>query len=157
MPCDLRHDRPLHQPLPGARMCAGPDLRGAMSIRICVLPTQYDIIDFRQGRRPENIFVREFASAAEAQAYEDGIDAIDDQYDRVEELRVVDAKVIYSLRSADPEIDGQSRGAEKAFVTPAEAAAFSRGLADAEGYAAPLLVDDTDDRLGQLLAWSASP
>lgn len=125
-----------------------------MSIRVCILPTQYDIIDFRQGRRPENILVREFASAAEVQAYEDGIDAIDDQYDRLEEIRVVGSKVIHSHRSEDPEIEGLLRVAEQAFATPAEAAAFCLGIADADGYAAPLLVDDTDERFAQLLAWS---
>lgn len=127
-----------------------------MSIRICVLPTQYDIIDFRQGRRPEHILVREFATPAEAQAYEDGIDAIGDQYDRIEEIRVVGNTVIYTLRSEDPEIDGQSRSAEHECASPAATVAFCLGIADAEGYAAPLLVDETDERSPQLFAWSAA-
>ena len=127
-----------------------------MSIRIFVLPTQYDIIDFRQGRRPENIIVRDFDSAAEVQAYEDGINAIDDQYDRIQDLKVIGSKVIHSHRSEDPDADSVTRKAEKEFATAAEAAAYSKGLDDAEGCAAPLLIDADDDRFEQLQAWSAT-
>ncbi|MGE5469773.1 MAG: hypothetical protein ACM3X0_03130 [Bacteroidota bacterium] len=127
-----------------------------MTIRIFVLPTQYDIIDFRQGRRPENILVRDFAGAIELQAYENGIDAILDQYDRIEDLAVSGLKVVYTRRSEDPEAEAVAHAVEIEFATPAELAAYCKGLEDAEGYAAPLLVDDADDRCDQLLAWSAA-
>lgn len=124
-----------------------------MTARIFLLPTQYDIIDFRLGNRPENIIVRDFATAAEVQAYRDGIDAIGDEGDRIEDLRVAGSKIAYTRRPDDPEAEAEKTEVE--FGTPAEAEAYRRGLEDAEGCLAPLLVDDTDDRFEQLLEWTA--
>lgn len=127
-----------------------------MSRRLFVLPTQYDIIDFRQGRRPENILVRDFAGQPEALAYEDGIDAISDQYDRIRDLAVDGGKVVYNRCSEDPESETVVRQETAAFATAGEAAAYCQGMADAEGLAAPLLIDDSDERFGQLQAWVAA-
>lgn len=127
-----------------------------MTARIFILPTQYDIIDFRLGNRPENILVRDFESAAEVRAYEDGINAIADEYDRIENLQATGAKVTYTHRSEDPDADARAYPAEAEFETPAEAEAYCRGLRDAEGRAAPLLIDDTDDRFEQLAAWTGA-
>ncbi|MFZ2269433.1 MAG: hypothetical protein WAV95_17810 [Azonexus sp.] len=127
-----------------------------MSIRLCVLPTQYDIIDFRQGNRPENILVRSFQTRPEVLAYEDGIAAIGDEYDRIDELGTNGGVVSYRRRSEDPEIEGTAQAVEASFKTPAEAQAYCKGLADAEGFAAPLIIDDTDEDFEQLIAWSAA-
>lgn len=125
-----------------------------MSIRIFVLPTQYDIIDFRQGNRPENILVRAFQTRPEVLAYEDGIAAIGDEYDRIDELRTNGCVVSYRRRSEDPEIDGTAHAVEASFKTPAEALAYCKGLEDAEGFAAPLIVDDSYEGFEQLIVWS---
>ncbi len=127
-----------------------------MTILVCVLRSQYDIIDFRAGRRPENILLRDFASAAELSAYEDGIYAINDAYDRIENLEIRDGKVSYTRHSEDPELDPTQTREEAEFATMAEAKAYGLGLGDAEGFAAPLLIDDTDERFEQLVAWSKS-
>lgn len=125
-----------------------------MAIRIFVLPTQYDIIDFRLGNRPENIMVRDFDTQAEFRAYENGIEAVSDEYERIEGLHVAGTKVSYVRRTDDPEADaGMAKTVELQFRTPAEAEAYRKGVEDSEGFAAPLLVDDTDDRFDQLLAW----
>lgn len=125
-----------------------------MSIRIFVLPTQYDIIDFRQGRRPENILMRDFPTRPELLAYEEGIAAIGDEYDRIDELGTNGAVVCYKRRSEDPEIDSPVHGVAVTFTTPAEALAYCKGLEDAEGFAAPLIVDDSYEGYEQLLVWS---
>lgn len=125
-----------------------------MTIRIFVLPTQYDIIDFRLGHRPANMLVRDFENEAEAQAYRDGVDAIGDEYDRIESLEVAGSKVFHTRRSDDPDADSVTHDAEVEFSTVAEAEAYCKGLGDAEGFAAPLLIDDADDRFEQLQAWS---
>jgi hypothetical protein len=122
-----------------------------MTVRIFLLPTQYDIIDFRQGNRPENLLVRDFASPAELEAYRDGIDAIVDEGDQVENLVVTGAKVSYTRRLDDP--DAVPEAVEKEFPSAAEAEAYGKGVGDAEGCVAPLLVDDTDDRFEELLEW----
>lgn len=127
-----------------------------MSHRLLVLPTQYDIIDFRRGNRPENILVRHFETPAEVAAYEDGIYDISDEYDRIDNLVVDGNRVTYQRRTEDPEIETVVNALAHEFPTPAAALAYSRGLADAEGYAAPLLVDDSDDRFEQLLAWAGT-
>lgn len=126
-----------------------------MTIRIFILPTQYDIIDFRFGRRPENILVRDFATASELQAYEAGVDAIDDEYIRIRELRMIGPKVTYTRHSEDPEIEAVVTTVEREFKTPAEATTYCQGLNDTEGLAAPLMIDDTDERFTQLEAWVA--
>ena len=125
-----------------------------MSIRIFLLPTQYEIIDFRQGKRPENILVRVFQTRPEVLAYEEGIAAIGDEYDRIDELGTNGAVVCYKRRSEDPEIDGPVHGVAVTFNTPAEALAYCKGLEDAEGFAAPLIVDDSYEGFEQLIAWS---
>ncbi|HZX33063.1 MAG TPA: hypothetical protein VFF03_17060 [Rhodocyclaceae bacterium] len=128
-----------------------------MAIRFFVLQTQYDIIDFRLGNRPATILVRDFATEAESRAYEDGIDAISDEYDRIDGLKVEGAKVSYARRRDDPEADiGFTEGFTVEFGTPAEAEAFCLGLGDSEGFAAPLLIDDSDDRFDQLQLWGCS-
>lgn len=127
-----------------------------MTIRIFVLPTQYDIIDFRLGQRPANLLVRDFESMAEARAYQDGVDATGDEYDRIENLEVLGSTVIFTRCTNDPDTDPVANKAEAKFSTPAEAAAYCRGIEDGEGFAAPLLIDDTDDRFEQLQAWSAA-
>lgn len=127
-----------------------------MTARIALLRTQADIIDFRLGHRPADILVRDFATAAELAAYEDGVDAVADQYDRIEGLTVSGTTVTYTRRSDDPEAETVTAAAEVKFGTAAEAQAYCRGLEDAEGYAAPLLIDDTDERFEQLLAWAAA-
>lgn len=125
-----------------------------MTARIFVLPTQNDIIDFRLGNRPANILVREFETEAELRAYEDGIESSGDEYDRIENLKIVGSKVTYTRSSDDPEVEPIADTGEVNFDTPAEAEAFYKGLEDSEGLAAPLLIDETDDRFEQLLAWS---
>lgn len=125
-----------------------------MIARIFILPTQYDIIDFRLGNRPENILVRDFKTGAELQAYRDGIDAIGDADDSIENLDVTGSKVTYTRRPEDP--DAVADLAEVEFETAAEAQAFRKGINDAEGCVAPLIIDDTDDRFEQLLAWSTA-
>ena len=129
-----------------------------MTVRIFVLPTQGDILDFRLGNRPATILVRDFGSVAELRAYEDGIDAVADQYDRIEQLAVAGATVTYGCRPDDPEAESglEAVAVEVALDSPAEAEAYARGVADAEGLAAPLLIDDTDDRFDQLLAWTCN-
>lgn len=127
-----------------------------MSIRVFVLPTQYDIIDFRQGNRPENILARVFETGPELLAYEDGIAAISDEYDRIEGLKVTGSLVGYRRRSEDPEIEDTPHAMEAEFKTPAEALAYCKGLEDAEGFAAPLVVDDSYDGFEQLIAWSGA-
>ncbi|MGE5621446.1 MAG: hypothetical protein ACM3VY_00315 [Candidatus Bathyarchaeota archaeon] len=127
-----------------------------MTARVVLLRTQSDIIDFRLGHRPADILVRDFATTAEQGAYEDGIDAVADQYDRVEGLTVAGATVTYTRRSEDPEAETVTTAVQVKFGTAAEAEAYRQGLQDAEGYAAPLLIDDTDDRFEQLLAWSGA-
>lgn len=126
-----------------------------MSARLFVLPTQNDIIDFRLGFRPANILVRDFASEAEMQAYQEGIAACGDEYERIDNLQVVGATLTYTRRSDDPEIEAVAGAAAVEFATPAEAEAFRQGLSDAEGLAAPLLIDATDDRFELLLEWTA--
>lgn len=125
-----------------------------MTIRIFVLPTQYDIIDFRLGRRPANLSVRDFNLEAEARAYRQGIDAAGDEYDRIENLEVVGSTVIYTRSSNDPDADLVAKKVERSFSTRAEVDAYCKGIDDAEGLAAPLLIDETDDRFEQLQAWS---
>ncbi len=127
-----------------------------MNLRVFVLPTQYDIIDFRFGRRPENILVRDFADAKALAAYQEGLDAIGDPYERVEALSREGQTVHYTLRKEDPESETVVRTAEASFASPGEADAYCQGLSDAEGYAAPLLVDDTDERHAQLAAWAGN-
>lgn len=127
-----------------------------MTIRIFILPTQGDIIDFRLGNRPENILVRDFETRAELQAYQDGLDAISDAYDQIEGLQLAGSKLTYTCRSDDPDADAIANAREMEFATPAEAEACRQGIQDAEGFAAPLLIDDTDDRFEQLLAWSGN-
>lgn len=126
-----------------------------MATRIFVLQTQYDIIDFRLGHRPANFLVRDFTTKAELEAYCDGIESLGDEYDRIEDIKVLGSKVIYTHRSEDPDADVVVNTAEAAFETPSEAEAYCQGIQDAEGFAAPLVIDDTDDRFEQLLAWSA--
>lgn len=128
-----------------------------MTVRLFILPTQYDIIDFRLGNRPENIIVRDFAGEAEVEAYRDGIEAVGDEYGRIEGLAPAENVVSYTLCSEDPESEAHAKAVAREFATPAEAAAFCRGIADAEGLMAPLLVDDTDDRFELLLEWTAGP
>lgn len=129
-----------------------------MAIRFFILQTQYDIIDFRLGNRPATILVRDFATEAESRAYEDGIDAIGDEYDRIDGLSVDGGKVCYTRRRDDPEADfGLTEAFVVEFGTPAEADAFCKGLGDSEGFAAPLLIDDSDDRFDQLQLWGCSP
>lgn len=127
-----------------------------MPIRIFVLQTQYDIIDFRLGHRPANFLVRDFKTGAELEAYRNGIESISDQYDRIESLKVVGSNVAYTRRSGDPEIDAVVNAVEVDFETATEAEAYCKGIGDAEGFAAPLVIDDTDDRFEQLLAWAAA-
>lgn len=127
-----------------------------MTASVALLRTQSDIIDFRLGHRPADILVRNFATDAELGAYEDGIDAVADQYDRIEGLTVAGTTVSYTRRSDDPEAETFTAAVEVTLGTAAEAEAYRLGLQDAEGYAAPLLIDDTDDRFEQLLAWSAA-
>jgi hypothetical protein len=127
-----------------------------MNMRIFLLPTQYDIIDFRQGKRPENILVRDFPTRPEVLAYEEGIAAIGDEYDRIDELRTSGAVVCYTRRSEDPEIDSPVHGVAVTFNTPAEALAYCKGLEDAEGFAAPLVVDDSYEGFEQLIVWSGA-
>ena len=127
-----------------------------MSIRVFVLPTQYDIIDFRQGNRPENILARIFETGPELQAYEDGIAAISDEYDRIEDLKASGGLVSYRRRSEDPEIEDTPHAVDAEFKTPAEALAYCKGLEDAEGFAAPLVVDDSYEGFEQLIAWSGA-
>ncbi|MBS1189074.1 MAG: hypothetical protein H6R10_866 [Rhodocyclaceae bacterium] len=127
-----------------------------MTVRIFLLPTQGDIIDFRLGHRPANLLVRDFETEAELEAYRDGIDSVRDAYDRIENLKVVGNTVAYTRRCEDPDADAVATDTEVAFGTPAEAEAYRRGIADAEGLAAPLVVDDSDDRFEELLAWTAA-
>lgn len=124
-----------------------------MTARIFVLPTQYDVIDFRLGNRPANILVRDFETAAELEAYRDGIDAIGDEDDRIENLALSGSKVSYTRRPEDPDAAAEEVGVE--FGTPGEAEAFRRGIGDAEGCVAPLIIDETDDRFEQLQDWTA--
>lgn len=128
-----------------------------MTARIFVLPTQYDIIDFRLGNRPANILARDFGSAAEVLAYEEGIGSVGDETDRIENLQVTGTRVSYTRRPDDPENPGaKSETVEVEFGTAAEAQAYRRGIEDTEGCAAPLLIDDTDDRFEQLQEWCAA-
>lgn len=115
------------------------------AITVYVLPAQEDITAFEFGTSPNNILVREFGNAAELTAYKDGLDAITDALDVIDELSVAGCRVSYHIND-DADLT------EVAFSTPEEAEAFRQGLDDAEGFTAPRVIAPEDDGYARLSA-----
>lgn len=117
--------------------------------KIFVLPTQEDVSGFQAGNNPENIVVREFITEAELDAYKQGIDIIEDEFDELEGLNVVGTKVCFT-RSTDEVDDADIE--EMIFSTAAEAEACRQGIDDSEGFRCPMIIEESDAEFSALVA-----
>ncbi len=95
--------------------------------KVIVLPTKEGQSTYNEGRIPDDVYLREFATEDEADAYVVGIESVEGlvEYDISEEgnrsLRLVIADDATDL----------------AFTTVAEKEAFKLGLEDGDGYDCP--------------------
>ena len=126
----------------------------ATGITVFVLPAQEDITSFHAGKSPTNLLVRHFANEAELDAYKNGMECLEDQFDEIDELNVVGNKVSF-IRPTDDE-DDDADVTELVFSSPAEAQACREGIEDAEGMQAPLIVESDDPGYDRLAACEAA-
>lgn len=120
--------------------------------KIFVLPTQEDVATFQSGKKPENVLVREFNTEAELGAYKQGVDVIEDEFDELDGLNVVGAKVCFT-RPTDENEDADIE--EMIFSTCAEAEACRQGIDDSEGFKSPMVIEESDDEFSVLAALMA--
>lgn len=102
---------------------------------VFVLPTQEDIARFEMGQKPGNVLWREFETVAELQAYEAGVEHIEDEFDEIDGIERDGLWVAVTRSEGVDRFD---------FVTEAAAEAFMQGVTDAEGFQAPKLVGRYD-------------
>lgn len=110
--------------------------------QVIVLPAIEDQMAVDDGQRPENHFLREFATKEEAQNYIDGVGAM---YDLVE----------YEIRKEGPLSLDLKIGSERThvdFATTAEKDAYKQGLEDGDGFRAAKTIDQDDLEFDEVLA-----
>ncbi|WP_199028437.1 hypothetical protein [Ralstonia sp. ASV6] len=106
-------------------------------IVVFILPTQEDISQARNGVRPDNMLERKFATQNELRAYQEGIGAVEDEFDEIDGLNVVGSKVTFTRET---DITADADIVEFVFSSPAEAEACRQGIDDALGLKGPLIV-----------------
>jgi hypothetical protein len=113
---------------------------------VFLLPTQEDIAEMEAGRYPANVLLREFDTAQELVAYAEGVGAIEDENDELEEMERQGKAVLIGRNGSVERYD---------FGTEAQAEAFRRGVDDAEGFRSPLLIGRDDPRFVELFRFDS--
>lgn len=126
-----------------------PKPQEGQTIKVLILPTQEDIVNFENGKKPGNVLEREFYSEVELAAYKNGIDVIEDEFDEIDGLNVVGSIVSFT-RPTDESNDADIQ--EIVFGTHAEAEAYRQGIDDSEGFRSPMLIEQSDENFDLLTA-----